>query len=70
VYISPFFTVTASQISVLRGVSNNTARKEYRQIRDSLQLNNSTNLTLRHLASYWQVPVEEITAVLYKFTTR
>ncbi|RZK43107.1 MAG: hypothetical protein EOO61_05115 [Hymenobacter sp.] len=63
--ISPFFTVTALQISQLRGISYNTARKEYKQICDSLQLNKSNPLTLRRLALYWEVPVGELTEALY-----
>lgn len=69
-YISPFFTVTASQISTLRGTSYKTARKEWQHIRDALNLNNSLPLTLRHLADYWEVPVGEIAETLYKVNKR
>ncbi len=69
-FISPFFSVTAKQIGILRGLCYKTARKEFHAIRDALALESSVPLTLRHLASYWDVPVGELTGALYKTTLR
>jgi hypothetical protein len=70
VHIPPFYSVSAKQIGVLRGTCYKTARKELRVIRDALNLAELAPLTMSHLARYWDVPLGEITGVLFPHTVR
>lgn len=59
------FTVTALHVSVLRGVSYNTARKEWQAIKDALHLKAGEPLKLRDLAAYWDLCPKETAETLY-----
>lgn len=60
--MNTYFTITAQNIMVLRGVCYNTARKEWKQILDALGVK---TLMLRQLAEYWGVPAQELAEALY-----
>lgn len=59
------FTVTAHHVSVLRGVSYNTARKEWQAIKDALAIAAGEPLKLRDLAAYWGIDAKETAEQLY-----
>lgn len=59
------FTITAKQISFLRGTSYTTARKEWTQVRDALALGRNQPLQLRHLADYWGMCPKDLASTLY-----
>ena len=61
------FTVTAKQISILRGTSYKTARKEWHQVRDALSLAATEPLKLRDLAAYWGLACKDLAETLYNF---
>ena len=61
------FTITAQQISILRGTSYKTARKEWHQVRDALALTKEQPLKLRDLANYWDMCPKDLASILYGF---
>lgn len=61
------FTITAKQISYLRGISYTTARKEYKAVRDVLALDAKAPLKLRDLAAYWDICPNQLAQTLYNF---
>jgi hypothetical protein len=64
------FTITALQISVLRGTCYKTARKEWHQVRDSLGLVGKEPLKLRDLAAYWDLCPNELAQSLYNIKSK
>jgi hypothetical protein len=60
-----FYTITPGAIKYLKGCSPPTARKEYRRVRDVLQLAAKEPLKLRDLAAVWNCPVDELAKELY-----
>lgn len=61
------FTITAQQISILRGTSYKTARKEWHQVRDALALDRQCPLKLCDLANYWGMCPKDLASTLYSF---
>lgn len=61
------FTITAQQISILRGTSYKTARKEWHQVRDALALDRQQPLKLKDLADYWGMCPKDLASTLYGF---
>jgi hypothetical protein len=59
------FTITAQHVSVLRGISYKTARKEWQQVKDALKLDAGEPLKLRDLAAYWGLCPQETAEALY-----
>jgi chromosome segregation and condensation protein ScpB len=59
------FTVTALHVQHLRGVSYNTARKEWQAIKDALLLKAGEPLKLKDLAAFWGLCPVETAETLY-----
>lgn len=59
--MTPFYSVTVKDIMTFRGCSYNTARKEWRQIADALDV---PSLQYRHLVTYWGCSLEELRVAL------
>lgn len=61
------FNITAKQISIVRGVCYESARKEMHKMRDALSLAEGEPLMLRHAAAYWGFCPQELAQCLYSF---
>jgi hypothetical protein len=60
-----FYTITPGAIQHLKGCSQPTARKEFRRVREVLQLQPKEPLKLRDLAAAWDCTVDELAQTLY-----
>lgn len=60
-FMLPFSTLTVKQLMVLKGCSYSTAGRHLKHLRDALQVD---DVQLRHLATYWDCTVQELTSAL------